>query len=160
VPFLDQLIKAMQEQDEMLGEHSNTEVRDGSIPINALPSEMEEFKEQHSYYPDLLILDDPADMLPPGKCEKSYEGFRASWTFLRMQVAKEFGIPIWCAGQATRESVDKARVSLKNVGDAFSKAQKSHYVLGLAQTPEQREDNDGNKMNLYVLKDSLHGTTG
>jgi hypothetical protein len=43
----------------------------------------------------------------------------------------------------------------------FAKAQKSHYVLGLAQREEDRHHVNGPKMHLYVLKDSDNGgTTG
>lgn len=154
------LLKAADEQGEELGANAGIEVRDGSMPILGLPAELETFKETHGAYPGLLLLDDPADLAPPGRFEKGYEGFRASWTYLRMNVAKELGIPVWCVGQANSAAVDKARVSLRNIGDAFAKAQKSHYVLGIAQTEEQQRDQEGKKMNLHILKDSLHGTTG
>ena len=89
-----------------------------------------------------------------------WEELRDIFTTLRSEVAQRRRIPVWTTGQTTREAVDKAKVSLRHVGDAFAKAQRAHYVLGLAQGEKERDAEDGPHMNVYVLKDTLHGTRG
>ncbi len=143
-----------------IGEQAGLDVRDGDVSIRGVLDDLEEFKRDHGMYPGLLILDDPADMAPPGKFDKSYEGYRATFTFLRMNIAKALNIPVWVSGQATRDQVEQAYSSLKRIGDAFAKAQKSHYVLGLSQTTGDVEDPEGPFLWVKVLKDSLHGSTG
>lgn len=158
-PLAELIALAAEEQGEELGPHAGIEVRDGNIPIAALEKEFEEFKELHGFYPGMLAIDDPADMIPPGKHEKDYQGIRATFVHLRT-IAKKYNVPVCVVGQAKQSAIELAYISLKHIGDAFAKAQKSHYVIGLSQTDMQKISRDGPRMNVYILKDSLHGTTG
>lgn len=136
------------------------DVRGDSITWPDLTSDLEAYKQATGHYPDVLLLDSADDVAPFGNYKTTWESLKAAFTFMRLNIAKDKGIRVWTSGQLTRESVDKARTSLKNIGDAFAKAQKSHYVLGFAQTQTQRVEEPHPLVNLYVLKDSLHGTVG
>ena len=135
------------------------DVRGDSLTWPDFMSDLEDFKSQHGDYPDLILLDSADDIAPVEKREKTYEQLRDAFTRLRMYTIEK-KLRVWTTGQATRESVDKARLSLRNVGDAFAKAQRCHYVLGFSQTDQDRQDINGPRVQCYVLKDSLHGTTG
>lgn len=135
------------------------DVRGDSLTWPDFLSDMEDFKAQHAAYPDLVLLDSADDIAPLEKRERTYEQLRDAFTRLR-QVTIEKKLRVWTTGQATRDAVDKARLSLRNVGDAFAKAQRCHYVLGFSQTDQDRKDVNGPRVQMYVLKDSLHGTTG
>jgi hypothetical protein len=113
---------------------------------------LEAFKDKFGSYPDVLLLDSADDIAFRGKFEKRYEGLLDTYVYLR-HLAKEKNFAIWSTGQLNRESVEKARINLKQIGDAFPRAQKSHYVLGLSQTTQERLDINGPDMNVYVLKD-------
>lgn len=139
---------------------ADIDVRGETMTWPDLMSDLEDYKDQHGKYPDVLLLDSADDIAPLQKRAAGWEQLREAFTFLRMEIAIAKDICVWTSGQLTRDAVEKARVSLRNIGDAFAKAQKSHYVLGLSQTQQDREDIDGPMMNLYVLKDSLHGTAG
>ena len=141
-------------------EKAQVEVRPGDLTMDGLNRDLEELKSLHGRYPGLVILDSADDIIPPIKTDKTYEGLRAIYSVLRSQVCQAKRIPVWTTSQTNREAVDKARVSLKHIGDAFAKAQRAHYVLGLAQSQAEREHPDGPLMNVYVLKDTLHGTRG
>lgn len=135
--------------------HTRTEPQD----LPGILDDMETYKEENGSYPGMLILDSADDLTLPGKFRADHERLLALFVALR-RVAREMKIPIWTSGQATKEAVDKARISLRHMGGAYAKAQKSHLVLGLTQTPEEREDTEGPLVNIYVLKDSLHGSRG
>ena len=120
---------------------------------------LEEFKREQGKYPGLLLLDSADDVAPIKTRDAQWQQLLEAFTFLR-KLAQEKRIRIWTSGQLTRESVERARVNLRHIGNAFAKAQRSHYVLGFAQTDEDRRNDMGTKMSVYVLKDSLHGTGG
>ena len=125
---------------------------------------LENFKRQWSRYPDVLLLDSADDIAPLSPREKTHEQLKDAFTHLRLNIAEGKQVRVWTSGQLNRDAVAAAvrgsRINLRHIGDAFAKAQRSHYVLGFMQT-----DADANRLpepaiQLYVLKDSLHGTTG
>lgn len=135
------------------------DVRSGSKTWPDILNDLEEHKAEFGKYPDVLFLDSADDVAPLTKADSLHESLRAVFVFLRAQ-AQEKKIRIWTTGQLNREAVEKARVSLRYIGDAFAKAQKSHYVIGFAQTDTDRNDVDGPIIQVYGLKDSLYGSTG
>ena len=124
-----------------------------------LVADIERYKDANGKYPDLLILDSADDIAPLNKRAAGHEDLKDAFVFLR-NLAQEKKIRVWTSGQLTRDAVEKARISLRNIGGAYAKAQKSHYVLGFSQTEDDRIHEDGPKLWMYVLKDSLHGTAG
>lgn len=56
-------------------------------------------------------------------------------------MAHEFDIPIVLPIQGNKESVASEIVDLDKAGGSFKKLQISHIVIGIARTPEQRENN-------------------
>lgn len=139
--------------------NSDIDIRGGSQSWAGLTSDLDTYQRQWGKYPEVLLLDSADDLAPITKREKTYEQLKDAYTYMRA-LAYEKQIRIWTSGQLNREAVERARVSLRNIGDSFAKAQRSHYVLGFAQTEENKLHDDGPQMQLYVLKDSLHGTAG
>lgn len=147
---------AMLQQKDILPDAGFT-VKDGHVSIVGLRHDFEDFRKEHGSYPGMVVLDSPDDMQAPGKFDRGYEGLEAAYVMLR-SYALDLGFPIWTTAQVNREAVEKSRVTLKNIGSAFAKAQKSHYVLGLA--PASDGDDVEKLTSIFVLKDSLHGSTG
>ena len=56
------------------------------------------------------------------------------------------------ASQANREALAHRIITLKNMGSSFKKAQVSHYVIALAQTPEEYEQDI---LRIIVLKNKF-----
>lgn len=135
------------------------DIRGGTKSLPDLAADLDEFKRVNGAYPDLLLLDSLDDLAPLDKQKAGWEQLKEAYTWAR-KLALKNNIHIWTATQLTRDAVEKARVSLKQIGEAYAKAQRAHYVIGLAQTPEDKQHEDGPKIHLYVLKDSLHGTVG
>ena len=136
------------------------DIRGDMITWPGLIADLEECKATNGKYPDLLLLDSADDIVPLHQRDRTHEQLKDAFVFMRTEIAQRRRIRTWTSGQLNREAVEKARVNLKNIGDAFAKAQKSHYVLGMSQTQQDREHIDGPKLSIYVLKDSNHGTAG
>jgi hypothetical protein len=161
---------ALIRQGKMLGiDPANTgdfEVRNDFATWGDLTGGLERYKDEHGQYPDILLLDSADDIAPMNKTAKAWESLREAYVYLR-QLAAAKQMVIWSTGQLNRESISMAvksqgntHASLRVIGDSFAKAQKSHYVLALSQTDNQRNNISGPKLSMHVLKDSLHGSTG
>jgi hypothetical protein len=111
-----------------------------------LTADLSAYKDEHGKYPDVLILDSADDIAPLKNRQAGHEDLKDAYIYLR-NLAQEKKLRVWTSGQLTRDAVAKARVSLRQVGGAYAKAQKVHYVIAFLIT-------------IDVLKDSLHGTTG
>ena len=135
-------------------------IRNSSMTWSSVTADIDEYKQLNGKYPDLLLLDSADDIAPLRARDGTHTELKEAFVYLRSEIAEGRRIRTWTSGQLNRESIDKARVSLKYIGDAFAKVQKSHYCLGFAQTDQDREDIDGPQLRIYVLKDSLHGTQG
>ena len=109
---------------------------------------------------DLVLLDSADDLQPRGKYEKGYESSGEIYTDIRMDICQSMGLPVWASVQMNREAVEKSRTSLRHIADAFVKAQRAHLVLGMSQTPDEREHFLGPFVKLVVLKDTQHGSRG
>jgi len=148
------------------GRHMNApptadiDVRTGLMTIRDLIHDIDQYIAETGGPPGLVVLDSADELVPERQRKAGWEELREIFSTLRGEVAQGREVPIWTTGQATREAVDKARISLKHVGASFAKAQKAHFVLGLAQTDQERDDVEGPWMNVFVLKDTHHGCTG
>jgi len=139
---------------------ADIDVRTGLMTIRDLIHDIDEYIVETGQPPGLIVLDSADELVPERQKRQGWEELKDIFTTLRGEVAQGREVPIWTTGQATKEAVDKARISLKHVGASFAKAQKAHFVLGLAQTDQERDDVEGPWMNVSVLKDTHHGTTG
>lgn len=155
-----ELTRAARERHLSEAPTCDIDVRTGLVSIRGLIHDIDQYIAEHGQPPGLLILDSADELAPERKQQATWEELRDIFTTLRGEVAQGRNLPVWTTGQATREAVDKARISLKHVGGAFAKAQRAHYVLGLAQTDQELQHEDGPYVNVYVLKDTLHGTKG
>ena len=109
---------------------------------------------------DLVLLDSADDLRPTGKFEKMYQGFHEIYRDLRINVCQGLDMPLWTSVQMNRDAVEKAKTSLKYIGDAFAKAQRAHLVLGMSQTPGELDDPLGPLIKMWILKDTQHGSKG
>ncbi len=109
---------------------------------------------------DLVLLDSADDLVPAKQYSKQYEGYHEIYRDLRINVCQGLGYPLWTTVQLNRDAVEKAKVSLKHIGDAFAKAQRAHLVLGMSQTTDELSDPMGPKVKLWILKDTEHGSKG
>ena len=158
-PWADLLARAIHDRGGVAP--GDVEVRPPSqMSVADLKRDLDGYREKNGAYPDLLLLDSADDLTPNGKFDRTYEALRSTYTSLRLDIAQSLNIPVWTSSQTNKEGVEKARSSLKYVADAFAKAQRAHYVLGLAQTEQDILDLEGPFISVYVLKDSLHGTRG
>jgi replicative DNA helicase len=137
------------------------DIRDGESALTwpELSADLEAYKDEHGKYPDVLILDSADDIAPINKRAAGHEDLKDAYIYLR-NLAQEKKLRVWTSGQLTRDAVAKARVSLRQVGGAYAKAQKVHYVIAFSQTEDEKTHPDGPFITIDVLKDSLHGTTG
>ncbi len=136
------------------------EIRMGTKTVADLLMDIEELETQKEK-PDILLLDSADDLVATGKHQSEYTRAGEIYRDLR-NLALATETVIWTSTQATREAIDKARISLKHVGDSFWKARRAHFVLGFSQTQSQIEQDpvNGGLMSVYILKDSQHGTPG
>lgn len=136
------------------------DIRNSSMSWPAVTADLDEYKALNGQYPDVLLLDSADDIAPLKGRDAAHTELKEAFVYLRSEIAEGRQIRVWTSGQLNRESIDKARISLKYIGDAFAKVQKSHYCIGFAQTEQDLDDIDGPQLRVYVLKDSLHGTRG
>ena len=135
------------------------EIRSGDRYVTDLLMDLEELQAQGEM-PGVVFLDSADDLIAVGKHNSEYTRAGEIYQDLRgLAITTE--TVIWTSTQATREAIDKARISLKHIGDSFWKARRGHYVLGFSQTKSQAEyDPMGGSMSVFVLKDSQHGSPG
>lgn len=160
-PFAELLVRAAKNQGYDVKPRANVQARYAEGALTDIEHDLERYKEEKGYYPGLLIIDSPIDLPPPGKHDKLHDGLRASFVWLR-KLSRKVGCPIVVTAQTNRDGVEKAQARLKDMADAYAMAQKATVVLGLAQTADQRNEDQGEErtMTVYVLKDSNHGQTG
>jgi hypothetical protein len=139
---------------------ADIDVRTGLMSIQGLIHDVDEYILEYGQPPGLIILDSADELAPARRQQATWEELRDIFTALRGELAQGRQVPVWSTGQAKQEAVDRARISLRHVAGAFAKAQKAHFVLGLAQTGPELEDLEGPFVNIFVLKDTLHGTRG
>jgi replicative DNA helicase len=109
---------------------------------------------------DLVLLDSADDLQPSRNYTKAYEGFQEIYRQLRIDVCQGLEIPVWTSVQLNRDAVERAKVSLKHIGDAYAKAQRAHLILAMSQTPDERDFELGPLVKLHILKDTEHGSKG
>lgn len=64
-------------------------------------------------------------------------------------MASELKIPCWTAVQGNRQSVGAEFVRSDQMGGSIKRAQKTHFLMSIARSPDQKQDNTA---NLEILK--------
>lgn len=110
--------------------------------------------------PDVVIIDSADDMVPnPSKVrsEQEWQALGQIYRALLIDIAQGHNVAVWTSTQTDKTVVDKAKISLRNMGNAYEKAKRAHIVVGMTQTPAQTADS---VVSMYVLKDTMHGSRG
>lgn len=102
---------------------------------------------------DLLCVD-YADLICPSRPQKQERfGLKEVYADLR-RLANYLHIPIITASQATRKSMDKNVIDMKDFAECIEKAAIADIILGLCQTPEELEDS---LCRFYIAKNRETG---
>lgn len=109
---------------------------------------------------DIVLLDSADDIQPRGKHQNLYSSQGEIYTDIAINICQRLEVPVWTSTQATREAVDKAFLSLRNMGDSFIKARRAHLILGMSQTEDELNDPQGPLVRMGVMKDTIHGSRG
>lgn len=151
------MIPYIQQQRQLPGWIQIKGVREG-MTVEDLRLDLEELGRDGKK-PDVVLLDSADDLTPSHRGREDWLNQADIYSSLR-RLCVQHGYAIWTTTQANRDAVERARISLKHMGRSFTKAQRAHFVLGLAQTDEQRKDPLGPLLSVFVLKDSEWGSPG
>lgn len=110
--------------------------------------------------PDIVLLDSADDLKAVGRYNSLYESQGEIYSDILLTICHNMNLPLWTSVQLNRESVEKARVSIKHIGDSFKKGQRATLVIGLSQTIDEADHHMGNMMKFLCLKDTEHGAQG
>lgn len=69
-------------------------------------------------------------------------------------MAAEFNIPCWTAIQTNRSGIDTEQVSTNQMGGNIKRAQKAHFLMSVAKTPDQKV---AGMANISILKSRSGG---
>jgi hypothetical protein len=139
-------------------DRGDIKIRTGRKSVADLTLDLEQLRRD-GWVPELILLDSADDLIVEHSSRQDWLDQGKIYEGLRHFVVRE-GVPLWTSTQADRTAVEKARISLKNIGRSFIKAQRAHFVVALAQTEEQRLDPAGPLMSVMILKDSEWGSPG
>ncbi len=139
-------------------ERADIEIRTGTKGVADVLLDLDELA-QEDRTPDVLVFDSADDLVAVQKYQSEYQRLGEIYMDLR-RLCIAADIAIWTSTQATREAIERAKISLRHMGDSFWKARRAHYVLGFSQTQQQRDEAFGPYMHMTILKDSEHGTPG
>ena len=150
-------MQALEEVKESIGGHLFID----EMP-NSIRSIVADIRELERIYcrPDVIILDTPDDLRPSKPYPTLYLALADIYTDLRAKLANNLKLVVWASSQTNRDAVDRARLSLRYIGDSFAKAQRAHVVLGLVQTEQEQRAPFAPTMRIVLLKDTLHGRRG
>lgn len=103
-----------------------------------------------NFFPDMLIVD-YADLLRgPNKIKDRYD-VRDTYNELR-DLSKEFNMIVITADQSNREGVNMELITVKQIGEAYAKAQICDVILTISRTMEDKQANCG---RLFLAKSRL-----
>jgi archaellum biogenesis ATPase FlaH len=106
------------------------------------------FQKKYGYKFDIIILDyiDCVDSHKKGS-DTNADELAIIKSFEAM--AAEFNIPCWTAIQTNRSGIESELVYINHMGGNIKRAQKSHFLMSIARTQEQKFHN---LANLQILK--------
>lgn len=108
-----------------------------ALQIKAL---LKEYKEKHSFKPDVIFVDYLGCMIPDGRIDPSMNDnsrLRAITAQVR-SIGLIENIPIVSAMQSNRGGYGKADIGLDDVSDSFASTMKADAIYGITQTPEMK----------------------
>jgi len=98
---------------------------------------------------DMIILD-YIDCVEPHK-QTNGDDLKGELVVIKAfeSMAGEFKIPCWTAVQGNRQSVGAEFVRSDQMGGSIKRAQKTHFLMSIARSDDQKQDNTA---NLQILK--------
>lgn len=109
---------------------------------------------------DLVLLDSADDISPRQNYPNLYLAQGEVYSDILRDICHTMHFPVWTSVQLNREAVERAKVSLKHIGDSFKKVQRSTLCVALSQSVEEEGFYLGPVIKLWVLKDTEHGAKG
>lgn len=95
---------------------------------------------------DIIIIDFADYMTPPNKYADTRHELNKIYQELRI-LAGAFKVPVWTASQGNRQSVNKRKVDMDDIAEAFGKAGIADIVISLSQTEDEKYEKE---MRLFV----------
>lgn len=121
--------------------------------ISELNSILEE-RSNSSSPVDLLIVDYADLMIPPQKYRDTRHEITKIYEELRI-LAGYFEIPVWTASQGNRVSLSKRTIDMRDIAEAFAKANIADLIIAICQTEEEKMEKE---MRLYIAKTRMGET--
>lgn len=109
---------------------------------------------------DLVLLDSADDISPRQTYPNLYLSQGEVYSDILLDICHGMNLPVWTSVQLNRESVERARVNLRHIGDSFKKVQRATLCLSISQSREEEDYYLGPLVKLHILKDSQHGAKG
>lgn len=97
---------------------------------------------------DMIVLD-YIDCLEPHKKTTDQNQAELSIIKLFISMASKYNIPMWTAVQGNRQSFNAELVDQTQMGGNIKRAQKSHFLMSIAKTPDQKQSG---LANISILK--------
>jgi len=109
---------------------------------------IDRFQKKFGYKFDIIILD-YLDCVEPHK--KSVDLTHAEFNVVKAfeGMASDYDIPCWTALQTNRDGYDAEFVYAKQMGGSIKRAQKTHFLMSIGKTPDQKE---AGTANIQILK--------
>ena len=108
-----------------------------ALQVRAL---LKEYKEKHSFEPDVIMVDYLGCMIPDGRVDPNMNDnsrFRAITAQVR-SIGMLLNIPIVSAMQSNRGGYGKAEIGLDDVADSYASTMKGDAIFGITQTAEMK----------------------
>lgn len=121
--------------------------------ISELNSIMEERYERGSKV-DLLIVDYGDLLMSQQRYKESRFEINKTYEELRV-ISGYFKVPVWTASQANRAALSKPSVDMRDIAEAFGKANTADIIIALSQTEEEKVEKE---MRLAIVKNRLGET--
>lgn len=146
---------------ELLSRRERWGVTVASVVIEEGPATVAELRHRLEQEPfDLVLLDSADDIVPRQTYPSLYLAQGEVYSDILLDICHGMTLPIWTSVQLNRESVERARVNLRHIGDSFKKVQRSTLCIGLSQSREEEDFYMGPVVKMWVLKDTKHGARG
>ena len=97
---------------------------------------------------DMLVVD-YLDCLEPHKHGQDQHQAELSIIKVFESMANEFDIPCWSAIQANRQGIEQEWVETNQMGGNIKRAQKTHFLMSVAKTPDMKVSGHA---NIKILK--------
>ena len=145
--FPDRIKEVVSKYSKLGGAIIIKEFPTGSASINTFKAHMKTL-EKERIIPDIIFIDYEDLMKPVQVCAEKRFALTAIAEEVR-GLAMEKNLPIWTASQAGRSAFDQEKFGLGAMSESIGKAQTADVVLGIARTPEDKQERTA---NLTILK--------